>query len=121
MSNILKYKTFSGNVIEGNLWIEMFKTADQYQDDGWWCVPLSEEAWKLWSPLDPETEEHAGFSYNKDITDIILPTVITRIGSYTFERCSKLVSVNIPESVTQVGEQILFDSGWENQQPEKTF
>ena len=69
MSNILKYKTFSGNVIEGNLWIEMFKTADQYQDDGWWCVPLSEEAWNLWSPLDPETEEHAGFSYNKDITD----------------------------------------------------
>lgn len=116
MSNILKYKTFSGNIIEGNLWIEMFKTADQYQEDGWWCVPLSDEAWNLYTPEDPETEEYAGFYMNTDITDIVLPNVIRRIGSYVFEDCTKLVSVNIPESVTEVGKDIFRGTAWYNQQ-----
>ncbi len=39
----------------------------------------------------------------KDVTAIVIPDGVTRIGDYAFNRCSKLKSVTIPDSVTSIG------------------
>ena len=40
---------------------------------------------------------------NTEITDLVIPNSVTRIGSYAFWGCSGLTSVTIPNSVTSIG------------------
>ena len=40
---------------------------------------------------------------NTEITELIIPNSVTRIGSYAFRNCSGLTSVTIPNSVTSIG------------------
>ena len=38
------------------------------------------------------------------VTDLVIPNSITRIGNWTFNRCTGLTSVTIPNSVTSIGD-----------------
>jgi hypothetical protein len=41
MSNyVFKYKTVDGNALTNNTWISENASGEQYQEDGWWCVPI---------------------------------------------------------------------------------
>lgn len=39
----------------------------------------------------------------RDLTEIVIPDGINKIGHYAFNYCTKLTSVKIPDSVTQIG------------------
>ena len=43
------------------------------------------------------------FEYCTDITSVIIPEGVTRIGNYAFANCSSLTSITIPEGVTSIG------------------
>ena len=43
------------------------------------------------------------FNYCSNITSVIIPKGVTRIGNSAFESCSSLTSVTIPDSVTYIG------------------
>ncbi len=42
------------------------------------------------------------------VTNVIIPSGITKIKNYTFERCSSIVSVTIPEGVTFIGDSAFY-------------
>ena len=44
-----------------------------------------------------------GAFYNSNITSIVIPDTVTRIGSSAFYDCSSLTSITIPSSVTRIG------------------
>ena len=44
-----------------------------------------------------------GAFYNSNITSIVIPDTVTRIGSYVFYICDSLTSITIPSSVTSIG------------------
>ena len=49
---------------------------------------------------DPELND---FGYCKSLTNINIPDSVTNIGDYAFSDCSSLTSINIPDSVTNIG------------------
>ena len=44
-----------------------------------------------------------------EITDLVIPDSVTRIGSYSFINCSGLTSITIPNSVTSIGRYSLWN------------
>jgi len=55
----------------------------------------------------PQSVEYNGSTYN-----------VTSINSYAFCRCSNLTNVNIPNSVTSIGNDAFYDTKWYNNQPD---
>jgi hypothetical protein len=53
----------------------------------------------------PVTAIEDAFSYNVNITSVVIPAGVTTIGELTFLGCTKLTSVTIPASVTSIGDQ----------------
>ena len=45
---------------------------------------------------------------NKNITGIVVPNYVTRIGNSSFSGCSKLTSITIPDSVTSIGYEAFY-------------
>ena len=48
------------------------------------------------------------FSRCSDLTSIIIPTSVTRIGEYAFSYCSGLSSITIPNNVTSIGQSAFY-------------
>ncbi len=48
--------------------------------------------------------QHLYNDENIEITDIVIPNSVTRIGDHAFAGCSGLTSITIPNSVTSIGE-----------------
>ena len=42
------------------------------------------------------------------VTDLVIPSGVTRIGQHAFEGCVSLASVTIPDSVTSIGERAFY-------------
>ena len=55
------------------------------------------------------TEIWSAFSYCNELTTVIIPNGVIRIGGYAFNQCSKLTSVYIPESVTAISKNAFMD------------
>ena len=49
------------------------------------------------------------FSYNTNITSVIIPEGVTEIETSAFDNCTNLINITIPDSVTTIGEYA-FDS-----------
>ena len=52
---------------------------------------------------NPLSYAHHLYSYNAEITDLIIPNSVTSIGNLVFYGCSGLTSITIPNSVTRIG------------------
>lgn len=48
--------------------------------------------------------EDNAFGECKDLTSVIIPNTVTKIGDYAFWACTGLTSIVIPDSVTEIGE-----------------
>ncbi len=53
---------------------------------------------------DTVTEIYNSFNYLKNVTNIIVPSGVTKIGNNSFYSCENLSSLTIPASVTEIGE-----------------
>ena len=42
------------------------------------------------------------FEYNKNLTEVVIPNGVTKLGAYAFEGCTSLLKVTIPESITTI-------------------
>lgn len=63
----------------------------------------------------PSTLRHIGgsaFRYTK-LTDIVIPYGITVIEKYTFDHCSRLKNITIPNSVTTIGDYAFYNTGFD--------
>ena len=52
----------------------------------------------------PKNGIEKGFKNCENITEIILPSTLTKIGSFAFEGCKKIKAITIPASVTAIGQ-----------------
>ncbi|EDR22216.1 hypothetical protein, conserved [Entamoeba dispar SAW760] len=43
----------------------------------------------------------------KDINEFIIPSSITKLGDWCFDECSSLKSINIPSSISEIGDCVL--------------
>ncbi len=48
-------------------------------------------------------KETPWFSYNKEITSVVIEAGVTSIGNYSFDQCENLKRVTIPDGVTRIG------------------
>lgn len=70
-----------------------------------------------WNPLDPtgyigtltipESVEHNGKTYS-----------VTIIGWKAFRDCTNLTEINLPQTITEIGEDAFHNTGWWNNQPD---
>ena len=51
------------------------------------------------------------------LVSIDIPNSVTEIGDFAFANCTSLVSVNIPNSVTEIGKSAFKNTAWFNNQP----
>ena len=57
--------------------------------------------------------------YNcRGLTSITIPNSVTSIGSYAFYNCRGLTSITIPNSVTSIGSYAFYGTAWYNNQPD---
>ena len=62
---------------------------------------------------NPLSYAHHLYIKGKEVTDLVVPSSVTSIGSYAFYGCSGLTSVTIPSSVTSIGSSAFSNcSGW---------
>ena len=59
--------------------------------------------------LNPLVYAHHLYLNGTEVTDLIIPESITKIGNYAFEGCSGLTSVTIPNTVTSIGDNAFED------------
>ena len=57
---------------------------------------------------NPLSMAHHLYIAGKEVTEVVIPNTVSKIGNYTFSGCSSLTSVTIPESVTTIGEDAFF-------------
>nr|WP_303156286.1 leucine-rich repeat domain-containing protein [uncultured Prevotella sp.] len=49
------------------------------------------------------------FEYCRSLTNINIPNSVTTIGEYAFDGCKSLVNINIPNSVTTIEDGAFYD------------
>lgn len=69
----------------------------------WCCISFGE------GPSNPLFyANHLYLGESTEITDLVIPDGITKIGNHAFERCSGITSVTIPNSVITIGENSFY-------------
>lgn len=91
---VFKYKTTDGNALTDNAWISENANGEQYQEDGWWCVPIEYGA-----------EIFYGFK-NTNLTEVDTGDGITTIGDSDldnpFKGCNYLKKLYIGKNVSYI-------------------
>jgi hypothetical protein len=91
---VFKYKTTDGNALTDNAWISENANGEQYQEDGWWCVPIEYGA-----------EIFYGFE-NTNLTEVDTGDGITDIGDSDldnpFKGCNYLKKLYIGKNVSYI-------------------
>lgn len=59
--------------------------------------------------INPLVYAHHLYLNGTEVTDLIIPESITKIGNFAFEGCSGLTSVTIPNTVTSIGDNAFED------------
>ena len=63
-----------------------------------WCkIDFGSEA------SNPLYYDHKLFLNGKEVTNLVVPDSVTKIGNFAFSGCSSLTKVTIPDSVTEIG------------------
>ncbi len=57
----------------------------------------------LQTSSNPLCYAHHLYLNGKEVTNLVIPEGVTRIGSYAFDNCTTLTSVTIPDGVTSIG------------------
>ena len=60
------------------------------------------------NPLEYMNYIPTGFACTLDIKEFTIPSNIIEIGSYAFEDCANLASIEIPKNVTSIGNRAFF-------------
>ena len=60
---------------------------------------------------------HNLYFNNELVTELVIPSSVTKINDYTFYNCSSLASFTIPNSVTSIGERAFSGTTWYDNQP----
>lgn len=69
----------------------------------WCCITFGE------GPSNPlYYANHLYLGESTEITDLVIPDGITKIGNHAFERCSGITSVTIPNTVKSIGEKSFY-------------
>ena len=76
----------------------------------WWCN--IEFAGYDSNPL--RYAKHIYSDKDTEITDLVIPEGVTRIGSYAFLNCEAIKSVKFPSTLTSIGSNAFYQSGLEN-------
>ena len=50
----------------------------------------------------------SAFKANNDITSVVIPETVTKIGSFVFAECMQITSVTVPASVTEIGKHTFY-------------
>lgn len=66
---------------------------------------------------DPFKNSRYSFCYREDITGIVLPNSLKRLGSYAFYKCNDLSSVSFPEELEMIDGHAFEDTKWLVEQP----
>ena len=56
------------------------------------------------SIYDGSYDSSNAFEYIRELTKVVLPTSLEKIGAYSFMKCDNLSNINIPSNVTEIGE-----------------
>lgn len=98
MSKIFKYKTSEGNKLTNITWINNSIDGSQYEEDGWWCVPLKDDVTSIGV---------RAFNGCNDLTSVEIPDGITAIGDHSFS-LSAITFITMPDSVASIGEYAFY-------------
>ena len=55
---------------------------------------------------------------DKSVTQILIPQGVTEIGMWAFRGCTSLQSINILDSVTEIGRDAFYGTQWMDSQPD---
>ena len=79
-------------------------------DLAWWCS-IQFDAYSS-NPLS--SAKHVYSDKDTEITDLVIPEGVTRIGSYAFVNCEGIKSVTFPSTLTSIGSNAFYQSGLES-------
>ena len=84
----------------------------EYSEDGKTLIRVPKEVGPHYD-IKPGTEVigEKAFEGCSKLVSVTIPESVTEIGEKAFYECSKLVSVTIPESVTKIGDYAFYESG----------
>ena len=103
----------SVQTLEENAFVGCKNLTDAYIEslESWLLICSSPKNQNLSNPLVPCTL-HILSEDGNDLTEIVIPSGISRISNYTFYKCSSLVSIVIPAGVTAIDKYAFY--GCEN-------
>jgi len=65
-----------------------------------------------------QEEIYAGAFQDTAVTSVTIPNGVTELGNYVFSGCNGLAVINIPDSVTNIGDCAFLNTAWFNNQPD---
>ena len=94
-----RYHTYTYDWDNGDFEASVYRVPSDKQ--GMFIIPKTVE-YKGYT-LTVNSISDGSFEYCTDITSVIIPEGVTWIGNYAFANCSSLTSITIPEGVTSIG------------------
>ncbi len=98
----LKYGNFDYTVSDNKVTIKQYRGTDSYVN-----IPSTINGYPV---KYIGSSAYSPFYNNKNITEVIIPYGVEKIGNMAFQYCSNLKRITIPNSVTELGYQLTFSN-----------